>query len=133
MGNRDDRPENNTRTRRTYSIGIKEEKEIKKEKTLLQKVTSFLASTYYNISKVIILSITIVGFGVLITNYNVFPILEKIFLIEEGSAVSKDSLIEIKGLNLNNDFVTEEEFKTVYNRLSNELSVIYRGLKGWYR
>ena len=118
------KPENSTRTRRTYSIGINSKEEPKKEKSVIEKVISFLGSMYYNISKVIIITVGITGVGLLATNYNVFPVIEKIFVRDEGTEKAKESLVEIKGLDLNKDIVTEEEFKTIKNRIDSEISSI---------
>lgn len=116
--------ENNTRTKRTYSIGINNKEEAKKEKTTIEKTASFLGSMYYNISKVIILAVGITGVGVLTTNYNVFPVIEKIFVRDENTEKVKETLMEIEGLDLYKDIVTEEEFKTIKNRIDSEISSI---------
>lgn len=122
--NKDIKPESNTRVRRTYSIGIADDKDIKKEKTTIEKTVSFLGSMYYNISKTIILVVGITGIGLLVTNYNVFPVLEKVFVRDEGTEKVKETLIEIQGLDFNKDIVTEEEFKTIKNRIDSEISPI---------
>lgn len=118
------KPGNNTRTKRTYSIGINSKEEPKREKTTIEKIASFLGSTYYNISKVLIFTVGITGVGLLVTNYNVFPVVEKIFVRDEDVEKAKETLVEIQGLDLNKDIVTEEEFKTIKNRIDSEISSI---------
>ena len=118
------KPGNSTRTKRTYSIGINAKEEPKREKTTIEKTASFLGSMYYNISKILILAVGVTGVGVLATNYNVFPVIEKIFVRDEDTEKVKETLIEIQGLDLNKDIVTEEEFKTIKNRIDSEISSI---------
>lgn len=129
--NKNEKPENNIRIRRTYSMG-QEDNKVEKEKTVFEKVTSFLGSIYYNISKIVLITVTLTGVGVLVTNYNVFPVLEKIFVKEEGSEKVKETLVEMEGLDFNKDSVTEEEFNTIYNRVNSEISsvVLERSLFG---
>lgn len=115
------------RTKRNYSINLnlKNKQEDKKEQSsTLKRMISFLKKVYYNISKVIIVSTLLIGIGVLVTNYSVFPVIEKIFVKEEGSETTKETLVEMKGLNLNEDVVTEEEFKTIKNRIDSEIASI---------
>lgn len=121
--NKNEKPENNLRMKRTYSIGIKDD-EVKVEKTLLEKMTSFLGSMYYNVSKITIFVVGITGVGVLVTNYNVFPVLEKIFVKEDGTQKAKETLIETKGLDFNKDIVTEEEFRNIHSRITSEVSSV---------
>lgn len=115
----------NLRTQRV-SLGINEKETIteNKEKATPEKVAKFLGSTYYNISRFLIVSVGLVGGWVLVTNYNVFPVMEKIFLKEEGSEKIKENLIPIKGLDLSKDIVTEEEFKKIKNKIDSEISSI---------
>lgn len=122
MNGKRENPENNSRTRRTYSIGIKNEKVQEEEKTLFERITSFLGAMYYNISKIVIVSSLTIGIGVLVTNYNVFPVIERFFVKEYGTEKVKESLIKTKGLDLSKDVVGEEEFKTIYNKVMNEMA-----------
>lgn len=122
MNGKRENPENNSRTRRTYSIGIKNEKVQEEEKTLFERITSFLGAMYYNISKIVIVSSLTIGIGVLVTNYNVFPVIERFFVKEDGTEKVKESLIKTKGLDLSKDVVGEEEFKTIYNKVMNEMA-----------
>lgn len=118
-------PEKNRKTQRAYSLNIKQEGEPKKrERNTIEKVTVFLASVYYNISKVLIIAVTLIAVWVLSTNYNVFPVIEKIFVREEGSVAVKETLMEIDGLNLNKDVLKEEDFKTIKTKIDSEIAPI---------
>lgn len=122
--NKNVKPENKTQTKRVYSLGINDKAEPKKEKTMLEKIASFLGSMYYSISIILILGVTITGVGIIVTNYNVFPVIEKIFIRDDNSESKKETLLEMKGLNLNKDIVTEEELKTIKNRVDSEISSV---------
>lgn len=115
---------NHSRKKRTYGIGVNAKPEPQKEKTLIEKVLSFLGNMYYNISKLIILSVIVTTVGVLVTNYNVFPVIEKIFIKPEDSESIKESLVKIEGLNLNTDIVSEEEFKNIKSKIDSDISTI---------
>lgn len=117
---------NNTRTQRISSLGINEQnsKQVEQEKSSMEKVAKFLASTYYNISKILIFSGVIVGGWVLLTNYNVFPVIEKIFVRDENPEKTKETLVQITGLDFNKDVVKEEEFKSIKNKIDSEMSSI---------
>lgn len=121
--NGNERPRNGMDRKRAYSIGIKDDT-VEKEKSLLEKMTSFLGSMYYNVSKTIIVVVGVVGVGVLATNYNVFPIIEKVFVKEEGTVKVKETLVPIEGIDFNKSIVTEEEFKTIHNRINTEMSAV---------
>lgn len=120
---KNERPKDSNGRVRAFKIGIKDDT-VEKEKTMLEKMTSFLGSMYYNISKTIIIVVTAVGVFVLATNYNVFPVLEKVFVKEENVAKVKDALIPMKGLDLNKDIVTEEEFKSIYDKINTQIAPI---------
>ena len=116
---------NDTRTQRISSLGINEQnsKQVEQEKSSMEKVAKFLASTYYNISKILVFSGVIVGGWVLLTNYNVFPVIEKIFVRDENPEKTKETLVQITGLDFNKDVVKEEEF-TAYKKCGNGIKVM---------
>lgn len=118
------KPENKAKTKRVYSLGINNKEEPKREKTTIEKIASFLGSMYYGISVILILTISVTGVGILVTNYNVFPIIEKIFIKDENAEKAKETLIEIQGLDLNKDIVTEEELQTIKNRIDSEIASV---------
>ena len=123
--NRKRGPQTNLRTQRVpLGINEQETKAEKKEKATPEKVAKFLGSTYYNISKVLIVSVGLVGGWVFVTNYNVFPVIEKIFVRDEGSEKVKETLIPIKSLDFNKDTVKEEEFKEIKKKIDSEISSI---------
>ena len=120
---KNEKPKDANQRVRAFKIGLKDT-DIKKEKTVLEKMTSFLGSMYYNISKTIILVVTGVTVFVLVTNYNVFPVMEKVFVREENISKVKDALIPMKGIDFNKDIVTEEEFKAIYDKVNAQMTPV---------
>lgn len=118
------KPQNKAKTKRVYSLGINDKEEPKRQKTTIEKIASFLGSMYYGISIILILTISVTGVGILVTNYNVFPIIEKIFIKDENAEKAKETLIEMQGLDLNKDIVTEEELQIIKNRIDSEIASV---------
>lgn len=124
MNNKNTENETSSKKKRTYNIGINAKPNIEKEKTLIEKILSFLGNMYYHISKIIILTVIATTIGILVTNYNVFPVIEKIFIKDEHAERSKETLLKIEGLNLNTEMVSEEEFKEIKNKIDSEISTV---------